>query len=329
MKVLVTGGNGFLGSHIVRTLLGEGYEVRAFVLKGTPIDTIAGLSCEIYEGNLLNLKDIENALEGCDYLIHTAAITDVWPTKNPFSWIINFELVKNIASIVLNKGIKKYIHVGTANSFGFGSPNEPGNEEKPFNSGKYGLDYITSKKAAQDFLLGEAKTESRLPVVVINPTFMIGENDTKPGPGEMIISVIKQKVPGYSAGGRSFASVKNVARACVNAIDKGKIGECYITGGTNLNYKQFFTLVAEKAGVKPPKVFVPTFLAVIFAALMQLISKMRNRKPLLSVTMAKMSGDGHYYSSLKAARDLDYVQTGLDKALAEALEWYKTHGYLD
>ena len=62
---------------------------------------------------------------------------------------------------------------------------------------------------------------------------------------------------------------------------------------------------------------------------MQLISKMRNRKPLLSVTMAKMSGDGHYYSSLKAARDLDYVQTGLDKALAEALEWYKTHGYLD
>jgi dihydroflavonol-4-reductase len=329
MKVLVTGGNGFLGSHIVRILLEEGYEVRAFILKGTPRDTIAGIACEIYEGNLLIPQDIENALEGCDYLIHTAAITDVWPTKNPFSWKINYELVKNIASIVQKKGIKKYIHVGTANSFGFGSPNEPGNEEKPFNSGKYGLDYITSKKAAQDFLLGEAKKENGLPVIIINPTFMIGENDTKPGPGEMIISIIKQKVPGYSAGGRSFASVKDVARACVNAIDEGRVGECYITGGTNLNYKQFFTLVAEKAGVKPPKVFIPTFLAVIFASLMQLIGKIKKKKPLLSVTMAKMSGDGHYYSSSKAERDLGYVQTGLDKALTEAVEWYKAHGYLN
>ncbi len=328
MKVLVTGSNGFLGSHIVRYLLELGYEVRAFVLKGTPQDNLARLSYEVFEGDLLNPSDIEKALESCDYLIHTAAITDVWPTKNPLSWKINYQLVKSLAEIVRKKRIRKYIHVGTANSFGFGSIENPGNEVMAFNSGRYGLDYINSKKAAQDFLLAEAKKDSGLPVVIINPTFMIGENDSKPGPGEMIISVIKRKVPGYSVGGRSFAAVKDVAHACVNALDKGVVGECYITGGTNLNYKQFFSMIANMANVKPPKIKIPTFFAIIFAGIMQFIAKIRKRKPLLTVTMAKMSGDGHYYSSEKAIRELGYEQTGLENALLEAIKWYDTHGYL-
>lgn len=62
---------------------------------------------------------------------------------------------------------------------------------------------------------------------------------------------------------------------------------------------------------------------------MQFAAKIRKRKPLLSVTMARMSSDGHYYSSEKAVRELGYVQTGLDKALDEAVKWYDEHGYLE
>lgn len=329
MKALVTGGNGFLGSHVVKFLLDKGYQVRAFVLKGTPIDLIQGLECEIYEGNLLSQTDLDQALDGCDYLIHTAAITDVWPSKNPLSWKINYDLVKQIASAVRTKSIKKYIHVGTANSFGFGTKAQPGNESTPFNSGKYHLDYINSKKAAQDYLLTEAKAINPLPVVIINPTFMIGENDSKPGPGEMIISVMKRKVPAYAAGGRSFASVKDAARACVDAIDKGKIAECYIAGGTNLNYKQFFSLIGSIANVKPPRVMIPTFLAIAFAVIIEVVAKLRKRKPLLTINMAKISGDGNYYSSDKAIRELGYQMTDVKVALAEAINWYQTHGYLN
>ena len=157
MKVLVTGANGFLGSHVVKALNDKGYDVRAFILEGTNEDTLKGLTYEVYKGNLLNNDEIEQALDACDYVIHTAAVTDVWPTKNEISWKINYDVVKILTAAVKKKKIKKYIHVGTANSFGFGSIENPGTEAYPYNGDKYGIDYMNSKKKAQVFLLDEAK----------------------------------------------------------------------------------------------------------------------------------------------------------------------------
>lgn len=326
MKVLVTGANGFLGSHIVSKLIKEGHKVKAFILDGTDEDNLKGLDYEVYRGNLLNEDDVDEALDTCEYLIHTAAITDVWPTKNKLSWKINYDVVKILSKLVKQKSIKKFIHVGTANSFGYGSLSEPGTEETEYNGDKYGLDYISSKKAAQDFLLEESK--NGLPVVIINPTFMIGENDSKPGPGELIISVIKGKMPGCPVGGRCYASVKDVASACVNAIDKGKIGECYITGGANLSYKKFYALIGKIANVKPPKIIIPTFITCSLAIVVEFFAKLRKRKPKFTYSVAKISKDGHFYSSKKAIQELDYPQTSLEIALTEAIEWYKNNGYI-
>lgn len=328
MKVLVTGANGFLGSHIVHKLLQKEYDVRAFILPNTSQESLKGLIYEVHEGNLLDSEDISKALEGCDYVIHTAAITDVWPSKNPLSWLINYDAVKNLVKEIRKKPIKKLIHVGTANSFGFGSIHRPGNENNPYNGGKYGLDYMDSKKMAQDFLLAEAKQAIPLPVVVINPTFMIGENDTKPGPGEMIISVMEGKVPGYASGGRCFAVVKDVAAACVQAIEKGEIGECYITGGVNLCYRDFFRLIGKVADIKEPKLKIPTWIAILFASLIEFFARIQKKKPKLSTTMAKISGDGHYYTSDKARHALDYQESDLEEALREAVLWYRSHGYV-
>ncbi len=328
MKVLVTGANGFLGSHVVKKLNESGYEVRAFILPNTSEDCLEGLSYEVFKGDLLNVDDISNALDSCDYVIHTAAVTDVWPSKNQISWKINYDSVLQLVQEIKKKPIKKLIHVGTANSFGFGTIKNPGTEEYPYNCSKYGLDYMDSKKAAQDYLLNEAKSANPLPVVIINPTFMIGENDSKPGPGEMIISVMTRKVPGYATGGRCFSSVKDVAQACVNAIDKGRIGECYITGGTNMCYNDFFSLIGKLTDVRPPKFKIPTWLAILFASLLEFFAFIQKKKPKMSRSMAKISGDGHYYSSNKAIKEIGYQQSNLEDSLSEAIQWYISHGYV-
>lgn len=326
--VLVTGANGFLGSHIVKQLINSQYHVKAFVLTGTSTKNLDGLNVEIVVGDLLSKVDLEKAIIGCQYVIHTAAITDVWPTKSTLSWKINYQLIKILADVIRSSSIEKFIHIGTANSFGFGSITQPGNETSPFNKSVALFDYILSKKAAQDFLLKQVNIHPPLPVVILNPTFMIGEADTKPGSGAMILSLLHRKVPGYARGGRSFAPVKDVARAAVLALEKGRIGSCYIVGGHNLSYQHFFQMVGRVANVKAPRRYVPTFFAITIAFFIELFAKLKSQKPVLTVKMAALSGQGHYYDSAKAIQELGYQMTSLETAIQEAVTWFKANGYV-
>ena len=130
MKVLLTGADGFLGSNITRELLLQGYEVKAFHTLHRQTITLEGLPITRYMGDLLNKNDLESAIEGCDMIIHAAASTSVWPTRNAGSWKINVEGTQRIIDVALEYKIQKVVYVGTANSFGFGSKENPGDETK-------------------------------------------------------------------------------------------------------------------------------------------------------------------------------------------------------
>lgn len=326
MKVLLTGADGFLGSHILRILMDQGYEVRAFLQKNRDHATIQGLPYEPFFGDLLNDEDIDQALEGCETLVHTVAITDIWPNRSPFQWKVNFDVVKKLASAVKEKKIQRFIHIGTANSFGYGTIDSPGDETRPYNFATFGLDYMDSKKAAQDFLLKEAK-DNGLPVVIINPTFMIGEYDSKPGTGAMVVAIIQEKLSAYTDGGRCIVYVGDVATATVNAIKQGRIGECYIAGNANLNYKEFFTLISKAAGVKTPKMKLPYPLLFLSAASAELISKVTKKPPMVSIAMIRIANQQQYYSAKKAIKELDMPQTAMEIAVQKSVDWFRENGY--
>ncbi len=326
MKVLLTGADGFLGSHILRYLLERGYEVKAFLQESRDHSTIRGLKYESFYGDILNISDIETAVKDCDIVIHTVAITDVWPNRNKACWEVNYEAVRNLSEAVKKYHIKKLIHIGTANSFGYGSIESPGTEDHPYNFGKYGLDYMDTKKAAQDYLLNEHK-ENGLPVVIINPTFMIGEYDTKPGSGEMVLAIMNQRVPSYTNGGRCVVYVGDVAVAAVNAISKGEPGECYIAGGENLCYKEFFNIIAEYSGVRAPKLKFPFPVMLMMGYLFETIGRLTKKDPLLSVNMIRISQDGHYYSSSKAIEKLCMPQTDIETSVKLIVDWFYENNY--
>ena len=329
MKVLVTGPDGVLGSNLVRKLLQNNYKVQVFVERGKTTPTLEGLDIKFYYGNILNQDDLKAAFENTDYVIHCAAHTSVFPARNKYVNTVNIEGTKNIANACIEFGVKKLIYVGTANSFGFGpSKEELGNESQPYRSLKYGLDYMDSKYHAQLHLLKIIK-EKGLNATIVNPTFMIGPFDSKPSSGKMILALYNGKIPGYTKGGKNYIAVKDVVVAIINAIDKGKTGECYILGNENLTYSEAFNKMAEAIGAKAPKRKLTKFMVVTYGSFNSFFAKLFRYSPSVTRELAIISCDKHYYSSEKAQKELDLPQTPIEEAVKESFDWFKNNGYIN
>jgi dihydroflavonol-4-reductase len=327
MKILVTGADGLLGSNLVRELLSRGHEIRAFVQPGRQQLTLEGLTIEKFAGNLLDPKEVIKSAEGCDAIIHCAASTAVWPIRSEIINKVNIDGTRNIIQAVYTNKIQRLIYVGTANSFGFGSKEEPGAEGNPYKSATYGLDYMDSKYKAMQVVLSEVK-ESSLPAIVVNPTFMFGPYDSTPSSGAMIVALYKGKVPGYTKGGRNYLCAKDAAVAIANALTQGRIGECYILGNENLSYKEIFTKISSTIGVKPPTLSIPSGFAKLYGHIGSLMGKMTGRAPAVSYPLSRIASDEHYYSPAKARKELGLPQTSVETGIKESFEWLKSNGYL-
>lgn len=327
MKILVTGADGLLGSNLVRELLTRGHSIRAFVQPGRQQITLEGLSLERFPGNLLNPEEVTKSAEGCDAVIHCAASTSVWPARSDVVNRVNIEGTKNIIQAVRLNHVQRMVYVGTANSFGFGSKENPGVEGNPYKSATYGLDYMDSKYKAQQVILKEVN-ENSLPAIIVNPTFMFGPYDSNPSSGAMIVALYKGKVPGYTSGGRNYLCAKDAAVAIANALTKGRVGECYILGNQNLSYQEAFKKISTTIGVKPPSIAIPPVFAKLYGRIGSLIGNTTGKAPAISYPLSRIACDEHYFSPAKAVSELGLPQTPIETGIKECFEWLRENNYL-
>jgi dihydroflavonol-4-reductase len=329
MKILVTGPDGVLGSNLVRELINRDYSVSVLLEPGKEPVTLKGLPITQIEGNILDPEVLNKAISGMDVVFHCAASTSMYPPRNEIVNKVNIDGTKNIISSCLTNGVKRLIYVGTANSFSFGSSiSQPGVEDTPYISDRYGCDYMDSKYKAQQLILQAVKKEG-LPAIVVNPTFMIGPYDSRPSSGAMILGIYNKKVPGYTQGGKNYVAVKDVATAMANAITMGRVGECYILGNVNLSYKEAFDLIARTIGVKAPSIGLPNMIVKLYGSLTSFFAGIFKFQPAVTKELAVISCDKHYYSPEKARKELLLPQTPLDTAIKECFDWFKENGYLE
>lgn len=329
MKILVTGPDGVLGSNVVRELLSRAYEVSVMLLDASAkTPTLDGLNIQRFYGNILNPAELDTAFTGQDVVIHCAASTSVYPARDAFVNKVNIKGSQNVVDAALKHQIKRLIYVGTANSFGYGDAKNPGKEGNPYVSGKYGLDYMDSKRKAQELVLDAVKTK-KLPALIVNPTFMIGPYDSKPSSGAMIVAVHEGKVPGYTSGGKNYVSVKDAAVAISNAVTMGRIGEAYILGNENLTFEEAFGMIAETIGAKKIKRKLPDFIVKFYGSMSSFFAKLFKSTPAVTKELARISCDIHYYSPEKARKELALPSTPVKEAVAECYAWFIENGYLD
>ena len=328
MRVLATGADGLLGSHIVRALLAAGWDVRVFIQPGSAAPTLAGLDIERVEGDLLEGGDtLRAAARGCDRVIHAAAVTDVGAPRE-LMFRVNVDGTRNVIDACLVEGVGRLVFVGSASTLAPGSIDAPGDETGGFPAVYRGLAYAESKHAASE-LVREAVATRGLDAVILCPTFMLGDHDWRPSSGELIRQYLNRGVPVAPAGGRNFACASDVAAGIVTACERGVRGETYLLAGENLDYSTFFDMVARAAGGRSPRWVVPDRVLLGFGAAGSFLGKLvPGHAPRLDLPLARAAQVEAYYTSATAERELGYLRTPIEAALEAEIGALRRYGHL-
>jgi dihydroflavonol-4-reductase len=256
MKALVAGATGFMGSSIVRELLKDGVEVKVLVRENSDTRNIDGLDVEKAYGDIRDGESVKGALQGCDTFYQTAALYAHWMPDNKVFYDINVEGTKTALTAALEQGVEKVVYTSTIGTIGISTAGKPLNEDAEFNLWGTGHHYTRSKYLGE--LEAKKLCEKGLPLVIVNPTIVIGVRDIKPTPsGQTILAVLNKQIPGYMDSGGNYIDVEDVARGHILAAQKGRIGERYILGNENMTFKDFYGLIGEVSGVAPPRMKMP------------------------------------------------------------------------
>jgi dihydroflavonol-4-reductase len=329
MKSLVTGATGFVGSALVRELLKDGKEVRVLVRKGSSTRNIEGLEVEKAYGDVRDKDAVGAALKGCDTFYQTAALFEYWgPSKKDY-YDVNVEGTRASLQASLEQDVPKVVHTSSIVAMGAHGRDCLAKEDAEFNYWKTGAHYCISKYLAEVEALKFA--QKGLPVVVVNPAAVIGIRDIRPTPsGRLILDVLNKRTLGYMDGGLNYVDVEDVARGHILAAQKGRVGEKYILGnGTaNLSMLDFYRLVADVAGMKPPGLKFPYPAVLATAYLYSIIAAITKRPPVATpaaVRVARMYG---YFDSSKAVKELGMPQTSIRTTVEKAVNWFRENGYV-
>ena len=233
MKALVTGATGFVGGAVVRALVARGSDVRVLARAGADLQNIQNLAVERVEGDLRDPVSLRRSLTGCGQLYHIAAHYALWAKDPSIFYDINVTGTKNLLEAARDVGVERIVYCSTIGAIGIPPSGGLGTEETPVSLEQMAGHYKRSKYLAEQEVLTLAKTG--LPVVIVNPSAPVGAGDVKPTPtGQVIVDFMKGRMPAYIETGMNIVDVDDVAVGHLLAMEKGRIGERYILGNSNL-----------------------------------------------------------------------------------------------
>jgi dihydroflavonol-4-reductase len=329
MKTLVTGGTGFIGANVVRALLQRGVEVRALVRPRSDTRNLDSLDVELVAGDLRDRSSLEAALEGCDTLYHVAALYALWARQPREIYDSNVGGTVNILEAAAQAGVQKIVYTSSVATIGVPKDGTPGTEEVPLPAEDMISDYKRSKYLAEQEVLKFA--QRGLPVVIVNPSFPVGAWDIKPTPsGQIIVNFLRGKIPAYVDTGLNVVDVEDVAIGHLLAAERGRPGERYILGHTNLTLPEVFQLLAQVSGMSAPRYRIPYGVAYVSACVSELVARtITHKAPFVTRAGVKLSRKRMFFDASKAVRELGLPQTPAIEALRKAVQWFRAHGYAD
>ena len=334
MKCFVTGASGFIGANLVHELVARGHRVKALLRPESDVHGLYGVDFQRVTGDILDRKLLEREIDGCDWCFHAAATYQLWMPNYAPMYETNVEGTRNVLEAAGKVGCRKIVYTSTVGCIGLPKKLDgkftPSTELEPVTDDQMTNDYKRSKFRAETVAV-ELFRKRGLPIIIVNPTAPVGPRDVKPTPtGQLIVDFLNRRLPAYLDTGLNWVHVRDVAVGHILAAETGRFGERYILGNAEGNWtmKEMLQTLEEITGIRAPRIRIPYWVAYRAAEINEMISfvtRQPPRAPLAGVRMAKYK---MWFNPAKAIAQLDLPQTPPKQALADAVEWFRAHGYV-
>src|SRR5262245_39021026 len=218
MDVLVTGGTGFVGANLVRTLLGDGHTVRVLARPGGDRRALDGCQVEIVEGDLLDVGSLRGAVAGARHVYHAAADYRLWAPDLRVLYRANVDGTRHVLDAACQAGAERIVYTSTVGAVGIPHDGRPGDELTPVSLHEMVGAYKASKFLAEQ--VAHELAARGAPVVIVNPSAPIGPLDVKPTPtGQMVVDFLQGRMVASLDTGLNLVHVRDVARGHVLAAE--------------------------------------------------------------------------------------------------------------
>jgi dihydroflavonol-4-reductase len=327
MKAFVTGATGFIGANIVRELLRDGHQVTALIRPGADRRNLDGLPLTIRESDLLDRVTLKQAMAGSRVLFHAAADYRLWTADPAAMYATNVTGTRTILENALSLQYEKVVYTSSVGTLGNPGDGTPGREETPVSLADMVGDYKRSKFLAER--VAEEFIHRGLPLVIVNPSTPVGPYDIKPTPtGKIIVDFLQRKMPAYLDTGLNLIDVADCARGHLQSAIRGRNGEKYILGGTNLTLREIFHQLALLTGLPAPTLRLPYLPVLLAAYANDLLARITRKEPLIPLAGVQMAKKRMFFDSSKAERELGLPRRPVDEALRRAVTWFIDNGYV-
>ncbi len=316
MTTLITGANGYIGSHLVDQLLQNGYGVNTLILEGTDASILENKPVKIFFGDVLSPESVEQAVEGCETVFHLASLVGIWNKNSGLFHKINVEGTENLLRACWRQGVRRVLICSSCGIFGPSKNGESVNEKR-LGSIRLSDPYEVSKYRQVE--LGKRYIGKGLEVVFVYPTRVFGAGIRSDG--NSLTSILEGVANGtwriILGSGKNVANyifVNDVVQGMLLAMEKGTNGEGYILGGSNVTYNQLFRLLQRITGKQIRLLKVPYSVLRAVAFFEEIRAKITCKKPFITAHAARKYTSDWPVSTQKI-QQLGFLPTPLEEAL--------------
>jgi len=322
--ILVTGGTGFLGEHVVAELLRHGHTVRALARSGSPV--LDQLGAEVIRGDVVaDAEVLARAVAGCAAVFHLAGVVSRDPDDGQRMMRTHVDGTRAVLEAMARAKVPRMILASTSGTIAVSTRDEVLDETAGYAEELVaGWPYYVSKIYQERLAFGRG-AELGIEVVSVNPSLLLGPGDRRQSSTGDVRRFLRGQIPTVPRGGINFVDARDAAAAMVAALERGRAGERYLLGGPNWTMKEFFGRLSRVAKVRGPWLQLPSALDGLSrraASALEHAYRSRGKEPPIDRISVEMSEHYWWFDSAKAERELGF------EARDPALTLHDTVDYL-